>query len=46
VVVLGIEGAAFAMGAEMTPAVTESLDALVTAALDELEGETPCTSAL
>jgi len=46
VVVLGIEGAAFVMGAEMTPAVTESLDALVAAALDELEVEEPCTSAL
>ena len=38
VVVLGIEGAAFARGDEMTPAVERALDELIGAALAELEG--------
>jgi len=45
VVVLGIEGASFGMGEEMTPAVAAELDGLVAAVLRELEG-VPCTSAL
>ena len=45
VVVLGVEGRAFAMGDQMTPAVADALDELVTAALDELGREEPCTSA-
>ena len=43
VVVVGIEGASFGMGEEMTPAVEDALDALVSSVLAEL-GE-PCTSA-
>jgi hydrogenase maturation protease len=38
VVVLGVEGAAFGMGEEMTPAVARALDDVVAAALEELEG--------
>ena len=38
VVVLGVEGMAFGMGDEMTPAVERALDELVAAALAELEG--------
>lgn len=38
VVVLGVEGATFGMGDEMTPAVERALDELVGAALAELEG--------
>jgi hydrogenase maturation protease len=36
VVVLGLEGAAFGVGDEMTPAVADALDGLVTAVLAEL----------
>jgi hydrogenase maturation protease len=36
VVVLGVEGAAFAMGDEMSPAVAEAVDGVVAAALTEL----------
>ena len=43
VVVLGIEGASFAIGDEMTPAVAGALDGLVASVLGELEGM-PCTS--
>ena len=45
VVVLGVEGSAFGMGDEMTPAVMNALDEVVAAALVELEVEEPCTSA-
>lgn len=45
VVVLGVEGATFGMGDEMTPAVADALDEVVAAALAELETEEPCTSA-
>ena len=45
VVVLGIEGARFGMGDEITPAVAKTLDELVAAALTELGLEEPCTSA-
>jgi len=45
VVVLGVEGAAFGMGDEMTPAVAEALDEVVAAALVVLGVEEPCTSA-
>lgn len=45
VVVLGVEGATFGMGDEMTQAVADALDGVVTAALDELGVEEPCTSA-
>lgn len=44
VVVLGVEGAAFGMGDEMTPAVAAALDGVVAAALAALEVEEPCTS--
>jgi len=44
VVVLGIEGASFGMGEEMTPAVAAELDGLVASVLRELE-RVPCTSA-
>ena len=45
VVVVGVEGASFAMGEEMTPDVAAALDALVAAALAELEvEEEPCTN--
>jgi hydrogenase maturation protease len=44
VVVLGLEGASFGMGKEMTPAVAANLDELVASVLRELE-EVPCTSA-
>ena len=43
VVVLGLEGAAFGIGEEMTPAVAAGLDELVASVLRELE-EVPCTS--
>lgn len=36
VVVLGVEGAAFGMGEEMSPAVAEAVDGVVVAALEEL----------
>ena len=36
VVVLGVEGAAFGMGEEMTPAVADAIDGVVAAALAEL----------
>ena len=45
VVVLGIEGATFAMGDELTPAVAAVLDEVAAAALAELGVEEPCTSA-
>ena len=45
VVVLGVEGSAFEMGDEMTPAVAAALDEVVAAALAELGAEEPCTSA-
>jgi hydrogenase maturation protease len=45
VVVLGIEGTAFGMGDEMTPAVADALDGVVAAALAELGVEESCTSA-
>jgi hydrogenase maturation protease len=45
VVLLGVEGAAFAMGDPMTPAVEAALDEVVTRALAELSTEEPCTSA-
>jgi hypothetical protein len=41
--VLGLEGAAFGIGEEMTPAVAAGLDELVASVLRELE-ELPCTS--
>ncbi len=44
VVVLGVEGASFGMGEEMTAAVASALDGLVESVLRELE-EAPCTSA-
>jgi hydrogenase maturation protease len=44
VVVLGLEGASFAPGEELTPAVEAALEPLVAAVLAEL-GEVPCTSA-
>jgi hydrogenase maturation protease len=43
VVVLGLEGASFGMGEEMTPAVAAALDDLVASVLCEL-GEVRCTS--
>jgi hydrogenase maturation protease len=43
VVVLGLEGASFGVGDEMTPAVADALDGLVASVLDELEEES-CTS--
>ena len=43
VVVLGIEGVAFGIGEELTPAVAARLDDLVAAVLREVE-EAPCTS--
>ena len=45
VVVLGVEGATFGMGDEMTPAVADALDEVVAAALAELETGERCTSA-
>jgi hypothetical protein len=42
--VLGLEGASFAPGEELTPAVEAALEPLVAAVLAEL-GEVPCTSA-
>jgi hydrogenase maturation protease len=45
VVVLGLEGASFGMGDDMTPAVAAAIDALVDAVLAELELEARCTSA-
>jgi hydrogenase maturation protease len=45
VVVVGVEGACFGMGEEMTPAVEGALDALVSSVLAELGLEEPCTSA-
>ena len=45
VVVLGVEGAAFGMGDEMSPAVAAAVDGVVVAALAELEAGEPCTSA-
>jgi hydrogenase maturation protease len=44
VVVLGLEGASFGIGEEMTPAVAANLDGLVASVLCELE-EATCTSA-
>jgi len=44
VVVLGVEGATFGMGDEMTPSVGSALHDLVASVLSELE-EAPCTSA-
>ncbi|MFO7572929.1 MAG: hydrogenase maturation protease [Gaiellaceae bacterium] len=44
-VVVGLEGARFGMGEEMTPAVATALDGLVEAVLEELAVEEPCTSA-
>jgi hydrogenase maturation protease len=44
VVVLGVEGATFGIGDEMTPAVTAALDELVASVLRDLE-EATCTSA-
>lgn len=45
IVVVGVEGASFAMGEELSPAVAEALDTLVAAALAELEREEgPCTN--
>lgn len=38
VVVLGVEGVRFGMGDEMSPEVATTLDRLVAATLDELEG--------
>jgi len=43
VVVLGVEGASFGIGDELTPAVAEALDELVASVLAELE-EVACTS--
>lgn len=43
VVVLGLEGASFGMGEQMTPAVAGAVDALVSSVLHELE-EVECTS--
>ena len=45
VVVLGVEGRAFGMGDELTPAVAAALDEVVAAALEELRAEESCTSA-
>jgi hydrogenase maturation protease len=45
VVVLGLEGAAFGMGEEMTPEVAQAIDELVLAVVTELGLEVPCTSA-
>jgi len=45
VVVLGVEGSAFGMGDELTPAVAAALDDVAAAVLAELEKEAPCTSA-
>jgi len=45
VVVLGVEGASFGMGDEITPEVAAVLDDVVEAALAELPEEMPCTSA-
>jgi hydrogenase maturation protease len=45
VVVLGLEGAAFGMGEEMTPEVAQAIDELVLAVVAELGLEVPCTSA-
>jgi hydrogenase maturation protease len=44
VVVLGVEGGAFGMGDEVSPAVLGALDSVVVAALGELGVEEPCTS--
>jgi len=44
VVVVGVEGASFGMGEELTPAVAEALDGLVSSALEELGVEERCTS--
>jgi hydrogenase maturation protease len=43
VVVLGVEGASFAVGDEMTPAVAGAVDGLLASVLRELE-EAACTS--
>jgi hydrogenase maturation protease len=43
VVVLGVEGASFAIGDEMTPAVAGAVDGLLAAVLREL-GEAACTN--
>jgi len=45
VVVLGVEGAAFGMGEEMSPAVADAVDSVVASALAELVEREPCTSA-
>jgi hydrogenase maturation protease len=45
VVVLGVEGAAFGMGADMTPEVARAVDDVVAAVLAELGVEGPFTSA-
>lgn len=45
VVVLGLEGAAFGMGEDMTPAVAAAIDGLVVAVVRELGLEDRCTSA-
>jgi len=44
-VVLGLEGHAFGVGDELTPAVARALDDLVAAVLEELGAEEQCTSA-
>jgi hydrogenase maturation protease len=45
VVLLGVEGVAFAMGDPVSPPVEAALDELMAAALAELGREVPCTSA-
>ena len=44
VVVLGVEGASFGIGEEMTPEVAGAIDVLVASVADELGLEVPCTS--
>lgn len=44
VVVLGLEGTAFGMGEDMTPAVAAAIDGLVAAVVRELGLEDRCTS--
>jgi hydrogenase maturation protease len=45
VIVIGVEGARFGMGDEMTPAVARVLDDVAARALAELGSEERCTSA-
>lgn len=43
-VVLGVEGASFGMGDEMTPEVAQAIDVVVECVVEELVKGVPCTS--